>query len=358
MLKINHISITHFKNYESGIYSFGKVVGICGLNGVGKTNLLDAIYYCCFTRSYFSPTENLNTQFERLGFRIQANFELNGEVQEVTCIYRGNNKKEIYVNEVPYEKFSKHIGVLTIVMIAPDDAELITGGSEKRRKFIDTLLCQADYEYLESLIVYNKLLQQRNSLLRNSGISSQLELLDIIDQQMIAPGTLIFEKRKSFMLDLGPMTEKFYGKITGPNEIVSLEYESALKEQSYSTLLASARGKDMMLQRSTAGIHKDDIGLSLNGQVFRHIASQGQRKSLLFALKMAEYEILKQQKGFAPILLLDDAFEKLDDNRMYNLLKWVCKDNEGQVFITDTHEDRLKEVFDKLNVEGQVIVLK
>lgn len=359
MLTINKITLTQFKNYEKADFCFTKnVIGICGLNGKGKTNLLDAIYYSCFTKSYFSPSEILNSYFDTQGFRLETDFYRQQRKQVVVCIHRGGNKKELYLNEVPYEKFSKHIGFLPAVMIAPDDIGLITGGGDGRRKYIDTVLSQVDPEYLQHLITYNKILVQRNSLLKNYFTQSDAtSVLEILNQQLVLPANTIFKKRKKLLEQLLPFVIKFYNDIAANSETVTLQYTSQLHEKDIESLLINSLQKDLLLQRSTAGIHKDDLDFLLNGQVFRNIASQGQRKSLLFALKLAEYEIIKLNKGFSPILLLDDVFEKLDDNRMQNLLHWVCNENEGQVFITDTHRDRLEQAFELLDIEGQIIEL-
>ncbi|MEO8768955.1 MAG: DNA replication and repair protein RecF [Ferruginibacter sp.] len=360
MLALKKIIITHFKNYEFSSFEFSKnVVGICGLNGKGKTNLLDAIYYCCFTKSYFSGTDLLNINFEKDGFRLEAYFDKQAVDQKVICIHRGTTKKEFSLNDVPYEKFSKHIGLLPVVMIAPDDIELITGSSDGRRKFADTVLSQVDAGYLQELITYNKILQQRNSLLKKmeNDRNGSMTVLEILDEQLIKPATIIHEKRKTFLSTLIPLVKQFYKQISNNAETISLEYISQLNENSFENLLKQNRSKDLLLQRSNAGIHKDDVGFFLNGQLFKNIASQGQRKSLLFALKLAEFELLKMNKGFAPLLLLDDVFEKLDEIRMQQLLHWVCNENEGKVFITDTHKQRLEDAFNKLGVDFQIVEL-
>ena len=263
------------------------------------------------------------------------------------------------MNDVPYEKFSKHIGLLPAVMIAPDDIELITGKSENRRRYIDTVLSQLDAGYLQQLIIYNKVLQQRNSLLKkmHEDAGNSMAVLEILDEQLIPPGNFIHTKRKQFLKQLIPLVQKFYHLIAEDAETISLQYNSQLNESSFDELLKQLRQKDIILQRSNAGIHKDDISFELNEQVFKNIASQGQRKSLLFALKLAEFELLKKDKDFAPLLLLDDVFEKLDNRRMQQLLQWVCRENNGQVFITDTHKERLEEAFDSLDVPFQIIEL-
>ncbi len=366
MLRINKIILTQFKNYGFSSFTFTeKVVGICGLNGIGKTNLLDSLYYLCFTKSYFSRTEQLSVQFGQDGLRLEGHFELNEHPGEsggrfkVVCINRGTARKEISVNDDQYDKFSRHIGRFTCVMIAPDDVTLVTGGSEERRKFIDTTLCQLDADYLQQLITYNKVLQQRNSLLK--GFSEQgytdFTLLDVLDAQLLIPGNIIWNKRRTFTAALIEKAKVLYRQIAGNKEMVELDYESSLNNTPFEQLLREGRAKDLLLQRTGSGIHKDDLLMQLDGQLFKNIASQGQRKSLLFALKLAEYELLKAEKGFAPILLLDDVFEKLDDQRMQNLLHHVCVENDGQVFITDTHPERLEARLKALGEGYQLIGL-
>jgi DNA replication and repair protein RecF len=360
MLQLNKISITQFKNYNFSSFNFTeRVIGICGLNGRGKTNLLDAIYYCCFTKSYFSKTDGLNVQFDNDGFRLESLFETQKEEQKITCINRVVGKKELLLNDVAYEKLSHHIGKFPAVMIAPDDIELIMDGSEERRRFMDIVLSQVDAEYLQQLMVYNKVLLQRNSLLKRFAEQGKTDwpLLEVLDEQLIAPGDFIYGKRKIFTEELIPLVKKFYEHIADNNEVVAVQYDSQLHENSFYDLLNNYRQKDFLLQRSNAGIHKDELLFRLNGQPFKTTASQGQRKSLLFALKLAEFELLKTDKGFAPLLLLDDVFEKLDDNRMQQLLHWVCNENKGQVFITDTHRDRLTETFEKLGTAYQIVEL-
>lgn len=372
MFFFSKISLTQFKNYRFCSFDFTqRVVGICGLNGKGKTNLLDAAYYCCFTKSYFTKTDGLNAQFDTDGFRIVANTtpppppkgrteqgEDEKKPDEIVCIFR-NGKKEVLFNGVAYTKLSEHIGRFPAVIVAPDDISLITDGSEERRRFMDTVLSQMDAGYLQQLVIYNKVLLQRNSLLKSFAEQGKTDwqLLEVLDEQLIAPGEFIFAKRKAFTESLIPLVQQFYSRIADNNEVITLQYDSRLQDSSFYDLLNNYRQKDFALQRSNAGIHKDDILFRLNGQVFKTTASQGQRKSLLFALKLAEFELLKENKGFAPLLLLDDVFEKLDDNRMHQLLHWVCNENSGQVLITDTHKERLQEAFEKLNTAYQIIEL-
>lgn len=360
MLQLNSITLTQFKNYIGHQFQFkSRITGISGPNGVGKTNLLDSIYYLCFTKSYFSRSDSANINPAGNGFRIEGLMEKNGQVHKLVCILRETGKKEFYVDDEPYERFASHIGKFPCVLIAPDDTKIITEGSEERRRYIDSLLCQLNAEYLQRLISYNKLLQQRNSYLRSLSDARMQDsgLLDVYDSQLVSDGSYIFNRRETFMQECIASVCTFYENISGGSEQVQLTYQSQLRGNDFAELLKQHRERDKLLQRTSAGIHKDDIQLLLDGQVFRNIASQGQRKSMLFALKLAEFEILKRAKGFPPLLLLDDVFEKLDAGRMHNLLDWVCVQNSGQIFITDTHKERIESHFEALGVNFHLIEL-
>ena len=356
------IAITGYKNYQLQTFHFTeRIIGICGLNGKGKTNLLDAINYLCFTKSYFSKSELLNVHFGESGFRLEGELQ-NGKIdskQKVVCIYRNETKKEFYLDDVAYVKFSHHIGKFPCVMIAPDDIGMITGGSEERRRFLDTLIIQVDAEYLQQLIIYNKILQQRNGFLKNESFQANFDahFLDALDAQMEKPGNYIHRLRQQYAEKMIPLVKEFYNNISGNKENISLEYCSHLNNHIFSKLLIESRQRDLLAQRSTTGIHKDELVFFLNENNFKNIASQGQRKSLLFACKLAEFEILREMKQAPPLLLLDDVFEKLDDLRMKNLLAFVCKKNKGQVFITDTHRERLEKELSEFVDEVQIIEL-
>jgi DNA replication and repair protein RecF len=360
MLRLHSISLVQFRNYLQQQFSFTeRIVGICGLNGSGKTNLLDAVYYLSFTRSYFSRPDVQNVHHGLTGLRLQATYDLQGEPQELVCILRENNRKELQLNNDTYKKFSDHIGRIPCVMIAPDDVVLVTGGSEERRTFMDTLLSQISKEYLLNLIDYQKLLQQRNSLLKQSAETGSIDeaLLQILDEQLCKKGNFLFAERKTFLEGFLPLAASIYKRIAGKDDGVSLVYESQLLKDDFATLLILSRSKDLALQRTTAGIHRDDLLFYMGAALFKTEASQGQRKSLLFALKLAEWQVLKEKKGFTPILLLDDVFEKLDEQRMFQLLNWVCTESDGQVFITDTHADRLQLQLSGIRIPFQLIEL-
>lgn len=361
MLRINNISLVQFRNYPQTNFTFpNKVTGFCGPNGSGKTNLLDAIYYLCFTKSYFGKSDAQNTQFGSQGFRLEGQFDLTEQLYRTLCVVRETGKKEFGVNNEVYSRMAQHIGKFTCVMIAPDDVNIIMDGSEERRKFIDYTLSQLDAAYLQTLIDYNKILQQRNSLLKQAAETGRLDepLLDIYSAQLVASGNQIYQKRTRFLETFIPRAIQLYNDIAGNIEKLSIRYISNLQSDSFDKILKQNRTRDLALQRTSQGVHRDDLEFNLNGEVFKSTASQGQRKSLLFAIKLAEFEILLEVKGFAPILLLDDVFEKLDEQRMQNLLARVCIANKGQVFISDTHPARLQQALQQLNVDHRVIELQ
>lgn len=358
MLRIKEISLLGFKNYPQASFRFTeRIIGICGNNGVGKTNLLDALYYLCFTKSYFARSDQASVLRGAPGFRIEGHFDNAGQDTTVVCILRETGKKEFLTDGQSYDKFSRHIGRFPCVIIAPDDIQIIAGGSEERRRWLDALLSQLDPGYLQSLIEYNKVLQQRNGYLKSLTERPDKHLLEVYDEQLVATGTVVFELRRSFLRQLLPLTGRFYTDIAGIEEPLSLIYESQLLHTPFRQLLRQGLEKDLYLQRTGSGIHKDDIDIRYADEPFKSRASQGQRKSLLFALKLAEYETLKQAKGWAPILLLDDVFEKLDQDRMHNLLDRVCLQDDGQLFITDTHPERIRREMDNLGVAFQLIDL-
>ncbi len=360
MLRLQSISLVQFRNYLQQSFSFSeRIIGICGSNGSGKTNLLDAIYYLSFSRSYFSRPDSQNVHHGLQGLRLEGNYELQAEIQQVTCIVRENNRKELVLNNEEYKKFSDHIGRLPCVMIAPDDISLITGGGEERRKFMDTLLSQLNKNYLKHLIDYNRILQQRNSLLKQYDEPGKANepLLQVLSDQLTEKGNFLFAERKQFLGSFLELVASIYNRIAGTDDGLLLQYESQLLQDDFETVLRLNRHKDLLLQRTTGGIHRDDILFFMNKAVFRNEASQGQRKSLLFALKLAEWQVLKDKKGFTPILLLDDVFEKLDEQRMFQLLHWVCTESNGQVFITDTHSERLRHQLTGIGTSFQLIEL-
>lgn len=360
LFSLNSIQLLQFRNYPSARFSFGgRVTGICGKNGVGKTNLLDAIYYSCFTRSYFSRSDLQLVQQGSQGFRLDAELQCRGEEHRFSAILRETGKKELNLNGEPLSRSSQYIGRFPVVMVCPDDTLLITGTSEERRRFMDVLFAQLDPQYLRELSRYTKLITQRNSYLKQAAETGQFDgsLLDVYDTQMAEAGEYVYKVRKAGLAELLPLIQKQYEQIAGRSEGLQSQYQSPLSDTSFLSLLRANREKDRLLQRTRTGIHRDEIDWTLGGQPFRQVSSQGQRKSLLFACKLSEFELLKKAKGFPPLLLLDDVFEKLDEERMHNLLETVCVQNTGQVFITDTHEERISRHFDQLGIPVQLLKL-
>lgn len=359
-LFLHSLSLTQFRNYNHSTLRFpGRIVGISGPNGIGKTNLLDAIYVLCFTRSYFSRTDAASVRQGTLGFRIQGTVSSDSRQHEVVCILRETGKKEFLVDQEPVGRFSGHIGRFPVVFVVPDDIALVSEGAEERRRFLDTLIAQLDPAYLQDLIRYQKVIQERNSLLKNlqENPAMDLALLDILDAQLARPGQSIYQRRVLFLQSFLPAVTEMYAFIAGADEQPMIRYQSGLHGQDFAAILRQNRSRDIAVARTLSGIHRDDLDISLNQLPFRQTASQGQRKSLLFAFKLAEFAALRDAKGVPPLLLLDDIFEKLDAHRMQNLLQWVCQENHGQVFLTDTHADRIRSVMEGLGVDCHYLEL-
>lgn len=360
MLSLSHISQTQFRNTPHSTHLFEqRITAVCGKNGAGKTNLLDAVHYLCFTRSYFNKPDNLSAEQGKLGFNISGSFVVSGHAVPVSVILRENNRKELWVDGDQVTPFSSHIGKFPVVFIAPDDVQLITGASEERRKLMDMVVSQLDQAYLHHLIRYNKTLQERNRYLKQAGMTLPADdlLLESFDNQLVVSGSYIQAKRDAFTKLFIPEALNLFSAISNSKEDPLISYAPSIVGVSYADALRTARPKDLLLQRTTVGIHRDDLEISLNGMAFRQIASQGQKKSMLFSLKLAEFQLLKDHFGFEPILLLDDIFEKLDQQRLVKLLEWVCLNNAGQVILTDTHTDRVQAALTDISVPFQLLTI-
>jgi DNA replication and repair protein RecF len=336
-----------------------------GQNGMGKTNLLDAIYYMCMCKSHFKTSDKHITKHEASFFRLEANF-VSGNTKETLRVdkiiakVQARKIKEFECNKAVYERLSDHIGRFPVVMIAPDDTLMAMEGSEERRRFLDNTLCQLDNQYLTYLMHYNKVLSQRNKLLKQFAETRTFDkiLVQSYDAQLLPSANYIHQKRQEWMVDFEPIFVDYYNQISGEREAVKCIYQSKLSETDFESLLSETLEKDRILQRTTMGVHKDDLKFVFNDVPVKQFASQGQLKSYILALKLAQYELLRQEKEIAPILLLDDIFDKLDESRVQHLLELLIQKKEfGQVFITDTHENRVTEIIEKFEVNfGKFIV--
>jgi DNA replication and repair protein RecF len=347
LVTINKISLVQFRNYTSAVYDFpAQVTCITGPNGSGKTNLLDAVYYLCYTKSYFSAYQQNSVQNGMDGFRVSGKFHKSGSTDTISCKWKAG-KKEIYKNDAEYEKITDHIGAYSAVMIAPDDTELINEHSDLRRKWIDSILGQADRQYLERLMRYQRLLLQRNAWLKIQAYkpTTNTTELDHYNAEMASDGTYIYEQRAAFLHDFLPLLNDFYHRLCGGVEAVTVSYITDLSQKPLLTWLQQGLEYDLRYQRTLRGIHKDDWAFGLNGLALKQFGSQGQKKSFLFALKLAQYAWLTRVQGQLPILLLDDIFEKLDQQRMEALLRIIRGQGFGQVILTDTHPARIADAF-------------
>lgn len=349
---LERLSILSYKNIDQADLTFSsKVNCFLGNNGMGKTNLLDAIYYLSFCKSHNNLIDSQNIKHDADFSLIQGYYKQDdGKEDEFFCGLKRRQKKQFKRNKKEYDKLSDHIGCLPLVMISPADSELITGGSEERRKFMDVVLSQFDKEYLQSLIRYNKALQQRNALLK-SDIQADGALYELWEEQLAAEGQIIYSKRKQFIEQFVPTFQHYYNFICQSNETVSLTYESQLAEGNLFDLLKQKRERDKILGYTTAGIHRDDLDMCLGDYSIKKVGSQGQNKTYVVALKLAQFDFLQKSGKITPILLLDDIFDKLDSTRVEQIVKLVAGDNFGQIFITDTNREHLDEILKGLNSE-------
>ncbi|CAL2088667.1 DNA replication/repair protein RecF [Tenacibaculum sp. 190524A02b] len=358
---LQKISLVNFKNIESETFSFEKKINcFVGDNGVGKTNVLDAIYYLSFAKSYFNPVAGQNIKHGEGFFMIEGEYLLSERLEKIVCSLKKGQKKVLKRNGKAYDKFSDHIGQLPLVIISPADRDLIVEGSDTRRKFIDGVISQQDKNYLQNLISYNKILAQRNALLKFFAANRTFDALNlkVYDEQLMEYGTKIYYKRKLFLEDFVPIFNSKHEIISGAKEKVNLLYKSQLHDRSLEELFAQNLEKDKMLQYTSVGVHKDDLGFEIGEFPIKKFGSQGQQKSYLIALKLAQFEFIKKQANITPILLLDDVFDKLDEQRVAQIIELVNNDEFGQIFITDTHADRTENVISKSNKEYQLFRLE
>ncbi|MGV8878989.1 MAG: DNA replication/repair protein RecF [Sphingobacteriaceae bacterium] len=356
-MHLQQLSVINFKNYEQAELTFGPGVNaFTGNNGAGKTNLLDAIHYLSLCKSYFNPIDSQQIMQGSDFFVINGVFDSDNQEEAIACGVKRNQKKQFRRNKKEYQRLADHIGLFPLVMISPYDASIIMEGSEERRRFIDNVVSQTDNHYLDELIIYNKALLNRNALLRQIAQSMKYDpqLLEVFNEQLVDSGLRIFEKRKIFMNAFADIFNAHYRYLSEDAEKVEMVYESQLLRADFADLLRRATEKDLVLERTTIGIHKDELLFSIHDMPLKKFGSQGQQKSFLIALKLAQYTFLYQQKGFKPLLLLDDIFDKLDDTRTQKLMQMVSNNDFGQVFITDTNSKRVKNIFDAIGTPVQV----
>lgn len=355
---LNKLSISNFKNYGQAELKFSRKINcFAGNNAAGKTNMLDALYYLSFCKSYFNSVDSQNILHDTDYFAIHGTYHNESETDDlVSCVQKRGHKKSFKLNKKEYDRLADHIGKFPLVMISPYDRDLINDGSEARRKYIDGVISQFDKVYLDHLISYNKVLLQRNTLLKHFAEQRRFDevSLQVWDEKLAELGTQLYEKRKEFLEAFNPVFEEYYQFLSGGKEHVEIVYESQLSERSLGQLLKESVGKDRQVRYTTTGIHKDDLLFRINNYPVKKFGSQGQQKSFVIAVKLAQFEYTRRIKKFKPILLLDDIFDKLDDHRVQQVIKLVSEDKFGQVFITDTQRQRIENIFKDHDIEHSI----
>lgn len=360
-MTIQKLFLTNFKNHSEKIFEFSPQINcFVGNNGVGKTNVLDALHYLSVGKSFLGNTDPNNVMTGADFFTIEGEI-FDGEKENIIKIQQPKEaKKIIRKNDKTYDRIADHIGFLPCVIISPYDSNLISDSGESRRRFLDSMISQTDREYLFNLIQYQKTIQQRNALLKSFAKNRYFdaESLEIYQEPLIRFGTNIYEKRKEFIASILPLIQNYYEIISNGNEMVSVIYQSDLQENTFLNLLTQNLEKDRILTYTSKGIHKDDLIFEMNGNLLKRTGSQGQQKSFLVALKLSQMNRIKEITAKTPILLLDDIFDKLDDSRVSQLIELVNRESFGQIFITDTHKERTENVVKKINEESKIFEIK
>lgn len=356
-IRLERLTLYNFKNYEDAALEFTqKIICFTGNNGSGKTNLLDAIYYLSFSRSFFNTIDSQNIKTGQEQASITGEFLRDDIPEQIVCALRKNQRKVFKRNFKEYDKLADHLGLLPAVIVTPYDIELIWEGSEVRRKFLDATISLQSKPYLEALLAYNHALLQRNNLLKHFGQKGgySYDLLEPWDYHLIEHGGYLHEQRKLFLLEFKQEFNAVYQTICSGKEQTDITYESELFERSMDKILRDNRDKDRILERTASGIHKDDLNFTIEELPIKKFASQGQQKSFLFALKLAQYHFIRNHSGNTPILLLDDLFDKIDETRMMQILRWIKENEVGQVFITDTHQKRIPELLNNMELTNEI----
>lgn len=357
---LKSLNIVNFKNFDSIDFVFSsKINCLVGENGVGKTNILDAIHYLSFCKSYFNLIDYQNINHKASFFMLEGVFDKNERQEEVYCGLKQGQKKIIKKNSKTYSKLSDHIGQYPLVIISPYDRDLILDRSDTRRKFMDNVIGQSDKKYLSDLIAYNRTLSQRNALLKYFVQNHRFDAMSlaVYDEQLIEYGKKIHKKRKAFVHEFLPVFLNHHQTISKGKETVNIEYQSHLNEENFTEVLKDNLQKDKILQYTSAGIHRDDLVFLIQKYPVKKFGSQGQQKSFTTSLKLAQFDFIKKQLGIKPILLLDDIFDKLDENRVSQLIYMVNEDHFGQIFISDTHPERIEEIVNRIRGEHKIFQL-
>ena len=345
---LEKIVIADYRNIQLQEIDFSPNINcISGNNGEGKTNLLDAIYYLSMTKSAFASSDKFNFRHGTEEFSLAGTYRMpNGLSSRFALKMTSKGEKKVKRDDKAYQKVSEHVGVLPVVMVSPADVSMVSESGDERRRFVNAVLSQMDREYMSAMQQYNRLLLQRNKMLKEQIVDRTL--LEVIDMRMSALAEPIYKARKQFVEDLKPIVAEYYKALSGDSEQVDIEYESELSGASLESILAASFEKDRIMKHTTSGIHRDDFAFTMNGHPIRRFGSQGQQKSFLVSLKFAQYEIMKRNYGYAPMLLLDDVFDKLDMGRISNLLQMVASNDFGQIFITDSNKVRMAGIVDRL----------
>lgn len=349
-MELRRLSLLNYRNLMEVNVDFSPGINcFIGSNGMGKTNLLDAVYYLSFCKSAVNASDLSNIMHDEPYFMIQGNYcSQSGVESEISCGLKRGDKKQFRKDSKLYERLSDHIGTVPLVMVSPADNELIAGGSEERRRFMDVVISQYDKEYLASLIRYNRALQQRNALLRGEH-EPDGDMMSLIEEMMADEALFINKSRKSFIDELVPIFTKFHNAITGGNENVSLNYRSHLNDGNIIESLRSSRSDDRRIGYTSKGAHRDELVMQLGGYPLRREGSQGQNKTFLVSLKLAQYDFLRTKGGEMPLLLLDDIFDKLDSRRVEQIISLVAGDGFGQIFITDVNREHIDGILEQID---------
>ncbi len=356
-MHLKSLSVVNFKNIREAAVEFSpRLNALIGNNGAGKTNILDALYALSFSKSCFNTSDLMNVTHEENWFMLQGKYQCDDKEETIVYGYQNGQKKQLKRNGKLYKRLADHIGLFPLVMVSPSDSNLVVGGSDERRKFMDGVISQYNSAYLEGLIRYNRVLLQRNNLLRQvaPGRKPDGEMLDFYNGELIRYGEEIHRLRNEFIRNLIPVFQQYYTFIAGGHEIVGLEYLSGLSTKPFDALLRDSIAADLSLQYTTEGIHKDDLTLTIGGYPLKKTGSQGQQKTYLVALKLAQFEFIRKLSGINPILLLDDIFDKLDKERVEQIVTLVSGDQFGQIFITDTNRDHLDSIIQGLTPDFRI----